>query len=688
MKKNKKQKNIKGKIGEEKLPWQHKVVEYLSYLTVFLVPLVFSLKHLFVFNTPKILVILLIVPLMLILYLWGNWLKRFNFKFSILSIVLIIFTTVLTLSSILGVDKINSFFGWLNIFPLVGIYALVVFSFIVGNLIRKDRSIIIKLLLVSFITSILIMVFFYTGLGKDVDLSQGSTLKNSSYLGLYILFNFFFSLGLLFYYKKIWLKILVLLGSLFLVISPLFINKNFLLGKISLIQVFNNPLSLLGIANGATMGIGLSLIFIGFLFLTISKKKILKVIGLILIIGLLSGIYFVGRQLTNTETELNKVFVETKSGNRFLAWDIAKEGFKDSPVLGNGFNNYVYNFDKYFNPKLYQDGYIVERFLKPHNVFWEYASETGILGLVSYLSLLIILFVTLYRFKPKDDKEERLKYLFIVLSGIILGYFVQNLLIFDSVATYLMLFIVVSIGLGISRYYEFKLKDNYNWINKILIICGIIFAVWSLFALSITPSIESKNYVKSYLKNENIKDDLLNKSKFFGVMEHNYLASGILDVYQENINKIKEENKEKFFEKTNSSVKLLEEGILKQPNYSEAYLSVSKIINLQMMIEMEKEGRINFTGENYDQEKWQKSYDFLMKSLELNLNNPGAQLVGAQLYLIKTDFDKAIEYNMKAINIAPDFEESYKFGRFLLKAKPDLDFEKYINDMENKYLKD
>lgn len=671
-------------IESAKKIWQHKVAIYLSYLTIFLIPLYFNTKHFSSFVTPKIILTTALLLLVTIFYLWGNWFKETKkILFSIIGISLFVFILFLTISSIKGIDPLNSFLGWKNVVPLISIYFLSIFAFIVGDFIKNNKKIAINLLLSSFISSILVTIFFYSGI-KGVNLQDGSTLGNSSYLGTYLMFNFFFGLGLILYHKKIWQRFLLVLGSLFLVINPLFINKDFLLFKISLSQIFQNPMSLLGIANGATMGVGLSVIFIVLLFFVFSKKKILKIAGFVLIVLFLLGISFVGRELSTSGTSLNKIFVETKSGNRFLVWDIAKRGFLDNPVLGNGYNNYIYTFDKYYSSKIYEKGYAVERFFKPHNVFWEFASDTGILGLLGYLCLLVILFITLININK--DENNKFKGLRIVLAGLIIGYFIQNLFVFDTISSYLMLFIVISIGIGFANFYEIKINEKLNILKKVLIAIFILFLIWMMYVLVIAPWRESvgisklisKDKIIDISKSVQIREGLSDKSIFLGVMDSTNMADGLFLVYQNALSKVNESNKKEFLKELVSIVYNLEKDIEKQPNFSESYLAISKILNLHLMIEM-KEGKIvRFNGINYNKEVWGKSYESLMKSIGLNPNNPQSYLVLAQLYMLKADFENAYLYNRKAIEMAPNFKDSYDFGKFLMKVNPNKDFENFM----------
>jgi O-antigen ligase len=651
--------------------WQYWVVEYLAYFLVVFVPLCFSGHHMFIFNSPKIIAISAIVLLMVIFKLFGDWNRNFKIRFSFLGIFLSLFVLALIVSSLLGIDPLNSFFGWRGgLTPLVSICALFIFSFIVASLVREDKKVARRLLIFSFLTSILVMLIFYFN-SSTVNMNEGSTLGNSSYLGAYILFNIFFGLYLFLSAKnknKIWPA----LGILFLIINPLFINLK------NIGSIFSDPLSLLGIANGATLGIFISTISIVFLFMIFSKKKYLKISGMILMFLFVLSIFWTAVLLSTPETRLYKGFTEAKTSNRFLVWDIAKEGFKEKPVLGNGFNNYIYTFDRHYNPNIYEEGYALERFFKPHNIFWEILSEVGLVGLITYAGLLVCLFVVFLR-----KKEGRT--MGIVLSGLLVGYVVQNLFVFDSVTTYMTFYLVVAIGLAFSSPFEkeFKFKNKYFYLPSIVI------AIYLMHPLVFAPLKESRSMMKitagEYIKDlSKQREGIQGISLFGGVMDDTYQSGKLSDLYQKKLYLAEGENKDIFLKELNSLYLYMEESIRKQPNYSESYLVTSGILNLYMMVEMKEGKNVVFNGTNYNADIWQKSFENISKSLELNPKNPASYLVLSQLFMLKADLDQAFQNVRESISLAPSNKEAYSFGRFLLKVKQDKDFENFLNERENK----
>jgi hypothetical protein len=58
----------------------------------------------------------------------------------------------------------------------------------------------------------------------------------------------------------------------------------------------------------------------------------------------------------------------------------------------------------------------------------------------------------------------------------------------------------------------------------------------------------------------------------------------------------------------------------------------------------------------------------------------------SRTYIIKGDLKNSKLVIRKAIEIDPEYTKLYDQAKVLLKINPDKDFEKYINDMEKKYL--
>ena len=123
---------------------------------------------------------------------------------------------------------------------------------------------------------------------------------------------------------------------------------------------------------------------------------------------------------------------------RFLNMGIAWEGVKERPILGWGQENYAIVFDKYYDPRMYgQEPW----FDRVHNIVFDWWIAGGTLGLLAYLFIFVALLWTLWRRSAGKDaftNAERA-----ILTGLLAGYFVHNLTVFDNVTSYI-LFITVA----------------------------------------------------------------------------------------------------------------------------------------------------------------------------------------------------------------------------------------------------
>ncbi len=666
---------------KEQILWQWKWIEYLAYAIVFITPLYFSTNHWFSFNSPKTLAISFGVLSMTILYAWGVIVsKKFSIKVTPLHIVLGVFLVILTISSILGVDAHNSFFGTFS-FPtnLIFIYIVSLFAIFIGFLIHRDKQFLPKIILTSFLSSIIVAFFSYTGTSIfKIFTDYSSTIGNSSYAGAYLLFNICFGIGLFSYYKKCWKKILIAISTLFIIFCPLFFNIDIFSGKIALSDILHNPLLLAGVANGAALGVIFSIIIIACFYLLLSCKKPIKIIGVVLFLGFLLGTVYTGYIFLNPTSKIHNIYSEVKGDNRFIAWDIAERGLMDRPLLGSGFNNFYYTYQKYFRADIYKED--IEFFLQPHNVVFEYASNNGILGLVSFLSLLFFTFLALFKYREDEDGEYRMFRISII--GILFGYFIQNLFGFDTVTSYLMLFLVVGIAIGLSyKNRDIAFTDKSEIIKKIISVIIILGSLVSIVLFVVLPWKESLKWrhfnQETRLQELSIlRQGLQETSLFGGVGDSTYEAIKLYNFYIANVDKINDSNRMSFLDEIDSIVGQIEKDQLSQPDDFRAYLVIGKLLSLKIYIM----GRV-------DESVWGKANFYLDKTLSIvNYQNPEAFLAKAQLYIFKNDYVQARLYTQKAISLIPNYKDSYEIAKKIQALSSDKDFQKYIDNMQKIWL--
>lgn len=137
---------------------------------------------------------------------------------------------------------------------------------------------------------------------------------------------------------------------------------------------------------------------------------------------------------------------------RLWVWGEAWQGFLERPILGWGPENFTAVYDEHFNPNFFVPGQNTETwFDRAHSVFFDYLSETGIIGFLSYLGIFAVFFWEFF-------KTHRRKVRSIVLAGIVLAipvaYLGQGIAIFDVFPMYLSLFLFLAFAtyfLGAAR---------------------------------------------------------------------------------------------------------------------------------------------------------------------------------------------------------------------------------------------
>jgi len=140
------------------------------------------------------------------------------------------------------------------------------------------------------------------------------------------------------------------------------------------------------------------------------------------------------------------------SDERTDAWQIAFNAFKSKPILGFGPENFQIAFDQFYNPKTipYDRSVAFSNWWdRAHNIFLDIAVQTGIVGLLAYISLFGFLLFKLQQ--AKKNHENR----FIKIHGMqtaLIAYAVANFFSFDSFATYLLYFLLI--GYSMHLIYE------------------------------------------------------------------------------------------------------------------------------------------------------------------------------------------------------------------------------------------
>lgn len=310
---------------------------------------------------------------------------------------------------------------WGNAERMLGLFHLLhflIFYFILITVFRswKDwRALLFSSIVVATLIS-LIGLF-----GKDTF----SRIGNTAYVSGYLIFNLFFCLILFLrseYSAWRWLYT-VPVGIMFIE----FISCH---------------------TSGAIIGLFFSLLLLAFLIGLFHKNKLIRRSSLSLMIVAVIGVGLVFSQYKSDWFQnsflKNFTFQKITFQTRLLSWKSAAEDFKYHPIFGTGFGNYAIVFDKHFDSKFFDYMKSETYFDRAHNNLIDITSTTGLVGLVTYLSIFAAAIYYLVREFKKNgryagtgDEESRKNLEILVIIALLTAYFIQNLAVFDSYVTYI-----------------------------------------------------------------------------------------------------------------------------------------------------------------------------------------------------------------------------------------------------------
>jgi len=405
------------------------IIRWAVYLML-LTPLIVSTRFFFPFVGPKGLYLMGLIEVA-----FFSWLvlaihyPQYRPKKNILLLCLSAFLAVLILATIFGADPSRSFWSkfermsgllmWLHLF---GLFLVLTTSFR-G---KKDWQ---RLLSISVGIAVLISFVFFIGKAdiKNLPIARnGSTLGNSSFLATYLLFNLYFAIYLFFdswrdKKEKIF-NLSLLLPAIILMVMALIMSG----GEAATIAFFG--------------GLGL----IGLLWLAFEiKKKSLRTIGRILLISSIMIFLISIVLLCIPDSIIQQKLIDVRGKARPLLWQMASKGFLERPILGWGPQNFAFVFNKNFDPCFFLGECGGEtRFDQSHNIIFDNLVDTGILGLVAYLSIFFSSFWILWK---AYFKKRIIFWTAAIPTALLVAHFTQNLTVFDMPASFLMLFLTLGL---------------------------------------------------------------------------------------------------------------------------------------------------------------------------------------------------------------------------------------------------
>ena len=371
---------------------------------------------------------------------WPGW--------NLLSIAFTLFVSAIFVSAYFGVDFSQSF--WSNYERMDGVITqihLLALFFVLAGTFRTRREW-FGMLGVSMFAGFLIAFYgvleYYGVINTVADSSRIiSTLGNPLYVAAYLSFNIF----LLAYFLT---EVRSTAARWFLGAVLLFELGAFFLTS----------------ARGAFLGIlvGTGLIFLLSAFsVEGAKKKIIlsSIIVILVLIPVLLSVFKDVSFIENNAALSRYSNITLESGRaRLTIWNMALEAFKERPIMGWGFENFITAFGKYYDPKMFgQEPW----FDRTHNMPLEWLFSGGVIGFSAYAFLLISVIWVIRRSVKNGTLQKNQAFIFV---GMLIAYLVQLLFVFDTLATYLMfVFVAGFFSVASSSSEEWSMKNSLNRFN-------------------------------------------------------------------------------------------------------------------------------------------------------------------------------------------------------------------------------
>ncbi len=591
-----------------------------------LTPLFISVSTYFPFVVGKAIAFQILVEIVSLLYLIliviaPKYRPRFNF----LTWAILIYFAIVTVSSIFGFDFSFSF--WSNYERMDGLFNLYHFGayfLVLSNVFRTKKEWLwfLRLILITFIFIDFLGLLQKMGVSYLAQFGGArafSTLGNATYLGTMGVFQIFLALFLFLADRDFWWRFMyfsnAILGAMAILISQ---TRGSLLAVFLGVVIF---LILSGLFSenrkvylGIFAGLGVLLALSAFLF-SHPNWAVTKIIP------------------SRFNIFLHSVSLETRG----YVWKINWEGWKDKFLLGWGRSSNDYTFARYYDPitASYEDVW----FDKPHNKILEVGGDSGIFGLLSYLTIIGGAVVVLWK-KRKSLSDSSL-----VLIAFIAAYFIQNAFLFDSQGSYLWWYSI----LGFISYISFKenkqKNKKYQTINQnylIILIVGTTILGFAFIQGNIKPAMAARRGVRGL------------RSEYQGQP-----ANITLPIYQSAL-KLNTFGTQEIINEMNRGFniihqKLGDEGLLPYLDFAiqeeeKIYQKRPDDLKNNLILASLYQSKSNFDSIYINQAE--KIYQDFIKQAP---NKFEGYFELASLSFRKGEFDKMIEYTNKAISLNPDY---------------------------------
>ena len=607
---------------------------YFSLLSVFLV---FS-NLLFPFITSKQLFFNILIEILVVIWL-ALIIKypEFRPKKSWISFGLIGFFSFILISCILGVDFNLSFWG--DIERMLGFFHILHFLFFYFIIITVFRD--FKDWRNLFLLSVTV------ALGESyysLFIKSYGTIGNTAYVSGYIIFNIYFALILFFLWrdqdqklKKPWFTV---------VTAPV------VLIMLSVMKVTNT--------RGAYVGLGVSFLILFLLYTIFTSSKKIKILNILAILLLVIVVYFTFAFSKSQLVQSNPILrtITQISGQmptfqtRLISWQTAFKDFPHHPLLGTGLGNFAITFDKYFDPKFYNYTTGETYFDRAHNNLVEIASTTGLLGLLAYLSIFAAVgyyLINGLRLKKINTTN------FILLVCLLIAYFIQNLVVFDSLVTYIALMITLAYVYWLVNKEEELEPVSRDLNNKEIaawLIAGLVMLV-IIFQYNIKPWLMLDETIKGQLafsQGDTTKGiEAYQQAESYHTVLNRDSRSSLINVISANptlLSKLAGDKIKIFFD---FIIKSAESNVSYNPRDSMMQMQLANILNTASIFYANNANQFYFYSD--------RAVEAINKSIEASPGRVTIYFTKAQIQITRNEKEKAMETLKYAAALNPNYNE-------------------------------
>ena len=598
-----------------------KIIEYGVYVALFS-PLIVNKNYFFPFVSPKTIFFRIVVDIIFVAYIVlaaSN--PKYRPRITPLAAALALFVGVLFFTSIIGVNFERSFWsvfermtGLLTFLHLFAFYVVLVSCF-------QERKYWEKILSASVLAASLISL--YVLFSQDVVTKGGGTLGNSSFLSSYLIFNIFFAAFLL-----IWKKgfSLVAYGSAL---------------ALFLVLLFFNPGN---VTRGAVSAFIVGMICLAVFYLFSLRERKFKNIALLLVILLILGTigFF---QLDFVKEKIDELRQSSSIRSRLIIGSIAFEAWQEKPWFGWGWENFNVPFAKYYPPALPFTG--DAWYDRVHNVVLDTGAASGIIGLLSYLSIFGVAIFALAGWARIVLAQAQKRDILVPLAliALLLVYFLQNLWVFDMISSYIMFFLTLAfIGFSI---YPKEQKEQTKAVPLPNFVAGllIVVAVFALFYGNIQPARASRQIIKGLVYGVEQSVPAFQK------------ALSLSPITQFEVPERFSARLDELATLPNQNPQLIIYGFqAAEEEFKKAILKNPKDIRLMMFLGRHYNSFYQITG---DKQKLAQAQEVLQKAIEISPGNQQLYWTLTQTRLHQGESKEALALAAKALDMEPKLLQSY-----------------------------